>query len=163
MKKHIGQVVTLNFKDMESILGLILDFNDEWILMRNIPVDYVVDGYFLVRNKNIKSIVRGDDEKWREKIVKIKTKRIKPIIIPIDNLEIILKTLTKKYKVFTLYTKEEGICWLGRLKNIDDKILTISDLTPKAKWDGEMEFNPNKIRCIEFDTDYINSLKLLAK
>jgi hypothetical protein len=29
-------------------------------------------------------------------------------------------------------------------------------------FEGEMSFKPNKIRVIEFDTDYINSLKLIV-
>lgn len=50
-----------------------------------------------------------------------------------------------------------------KLKSIDEKSLVIDDLTTKGKWDGQMTFKTKDIRVIEFDTDYINSLKLLTK
>jgi hypothetical protein len=140
MKKYIGKFVRIKFKDMDSIPGVILDFNDEWILMRNIPVDYVIDGYFVIRNKHIKSVQRGNDEKWSEKIINLKTKKLKSLKIPITSLETILETLTKKYSIFTLYTKERSVCWLGKLIKTENKKVTIADLTPKAVWDGEMTF-----------------------
>jgi hypothetical protein len=164
MKRHIGQFIKLKFKDMKPIDGIVLDYNDNWTLMQCNPVDYVTDGYLVIRNKNIKQFERGDGEKWKEKIIKLKGEG-KPgqIKVPLDNLEKILKFLTKKFEVVTLNTKEDGICWLGRLKSIDDKLLTIDYLSTKGKWDGQESFKVNDIRVIEFDTDYINSLKLVSK
>jgi hypothetical protein len=83
--------------------------------------------------------------------------------MPLKDLNTILKTLTRKYKVFSVHTKEDDVCWLGRLNRIEDKLVIIDDLTPKAKWDGQFKFKENEIRVIEFDSDYVNSLKLLAK
>jgi hypothetical protein len=164
MKKYIGQLIRLKFKDMKPIDGIVMDYNDDWTLMQSNPADYVTDGYAIVRNKNIKEFQRGDGEKWREKIIKLKGQG-KPgkVKVPLDNLEKILKSLTKKFGIFTLYTKEDDICWLGRLKSIDDKTLTIDDFTTKGKWSGQEDFKINDIRVIEFDTDYINSLKLISK
>jgi len=42
-------------------------------------------------------------------------------------------------------------------------LLTIDDFTTKGKWSGQEDFKVNDIRVIEFDTDYINSLKLVSK
>jgi hypothetical protein len=162
MKKYIGRLIKIKFKDMEPIVGIVLDFNDEWMLMKNSPVDYVVDGYFIVRNKNIKEAIRGDAEKWREKVINLKTTgSTRKVKLPLDNLEKIIKAVNKKYGVFAVHTKEDDVCWLGRLNTIDDKSLVIDDLTPKAKWDGQFKFKVNDIRVIEFDTDYVNSLKLV--
>jgi hypothetical protein len=36
-------------------------------------------------------------------------------------------------------------------------------LGTEGQFEGEMSFKPNKIRVIEFDTDYINSLKLIVE
>jgi hypothetical protein len=73
----------------------------------------------------------------------------------------ILKYLTAHFNVFQLYPKEEKICYLGKLQFIDNQKLIIDYLNPKAQWDGQMEFLPRDIRIIEFDTDYVNSLKLV--
>ena len=51
---------------------------------------------------------------------------------------------------------------MGRLKSIDNKELVMDDLNPKGKWEGQMKFRGGDIRVIEFDTDYINSIKLVS-
>ena len=38
----------------------------------------------------------------------------------------------------------------------------MDNLNPKGKWVGQMKFKVGDIRTIEFDTDYINSLKLVS-
>ena len=38
----------------------------------------------------------------------------------------------------------------------------MDNLNPKGKWEGQMKFRIGDIRTIEFDTDYINSLKLVS-
>jgi hypothetical protein len=162
MKKFLGRLIKIKFKDMGPLVGHVLDYSDDWMLLRNCPVDFVVDGYFIVRNKNIKEVVRGEDEKWREKVIGLKKVKAAPKI-PLTDLTSILKTLTKKYRVFSVHTKEDDVCWLGRLNRIEDKLVIIDDLTPKAKWDGQFKFKEGEIRVVEFDSDYVNSLKLLAK
>ena len=164
MKKYLNKLVSINFKDKKPVAGIILDFNDEWILMKYNVVDYIIDGYTIVKNKNIKKIEYGEREKWTEKILILKKyKTASKAKISLTNLEIILNSLTKNYGVFTLYTKEEGVCWLGRLNSFNDKKFTIDDLTPRGKWEGQLSFRESEIRTIEFDTDYINSLKLVTK
>jgi hypothetical protein len=164
MKKYIGRLIRIKFRDIDPINGILLDYNDDWILVKSNPVDYVLDGYFVIGNKNLKTIEYGDNEKWKEKVIKLKgIGTPNKARIPLDNFDRIIKTLTKKYKVFTIYKKENDVCWLGRLKSIDDTVLTIDDLNPKGKWDGQKKFKIKDIRVIEFDTDYINSLKRVSK
>jgi hypothetical protein len=164
MKEYTNRYIKINFTDREPIAGLIQDFSDDWLLMRRVPVDYVIDGYALVRNKNIKEAVRSDEERWTEKVLRLKVSRNpRRPSIPLDSIETILKALTKKYEVFTLWTKKKNTCWLGRLRTIKGNQLTIDYLTTEAKWLGKKIFKPNEIRVIEFDNDYINSLKLVMK
>ena len=82
---------------------------------------------------------------------------------PLDSLYGILSHLTKKYGVFDFELKSEKSCYLGKLKSIKGKELTIYYLNPKGLWTKQMYFRINDIRTIEFDTDYINSLKLVSE
>lgn len=162
-KKHIGQLVSVKFTDRKTpICGYVVDYNDEWTLMKYNPVDYIIDGYIIIRHKNIEGFRRDTDEKWREKVINLKG--LQPIdndIIPLTDLETILKYLTDNFGVFQVYTKSETACYLGRLNSIVKKELIIDNLNPKGKWEGQMKFRTADIRTIEFDTDYINSLKLV--
>lgn len=157
-----GKFYSIKFRDMEPVDGIILDYKDDWMLLQSNAIDYVLDGYIIVNRKAMNGLSRGDDEKWAEKVIKKKYRRLrKAPIVPLDNMEVILKSLTKKYGVFTIYTKEKNICWLGRLISIDSKTVVIDFLTTRAKWHGPQSFKRSEIRKIGFDTDYINSLKLM--
>lgn len=163
-KKYIGKLIFVKFTDRKTpIYGCVVDYNDDWTLMKYNPVDYIIDGYIIFRHKNIEGFRRDIDEKWREKIIKLKG--LQPTdkdIIPLTDLATILKYLTDNFGVFQVYTKSETACYLARLKTIDNKELEIYTLNTKAKWDGQMKFRTGDIRVIQFDTDYINSLKLVS-
>jgi hypothetical protein len=163
MNNSAGQFIKIIFKDQKPIYGIVVDHSENWILLKSNPVDYVIDGYIIVKKQTIKNIIRSDNEKWKEKVIKLKKIKALNFKLPLDNLEAILNALTKKFGIFTLFTKEEGVCWLGKLKSIDEKLVVIDDLTPKATWEGQMTFKKNEIQMLEFDTDYINSLKLVLK
>lgn len=164
-KKHIGKLVSVKFMDRKtSIYGYVVDYTDDWTLMKYNLVDYVIDGYIVFRHKNIDGFYRNEYEKWKEKVINLKG--LQPTdndIIPLTNLETILKYLTENFGVFQVYTKSETACYLGRLKSIDKKELVMDNLNPKGKWVGEIKFRTADIRIIEFDTDYINALKLISK
>jgi len=131
--------------------------------MKYNPFDYIIDGYIIFRHKNIEGFRRDTEEKWREKVINLKG--LQPTdkdIIPLADIETILKYLTDNFGVFQVYTKSETAFYLGRLKYVDKKELVMDDLNPKGKWEGQMKFRTGDIRVIEFDTDYINSLKLVS-
>lgn len=163
-KKHIRELVSVKFTDRKDVIrGYVIDYNDDWTLMKYNPVDYVIDGYIIFKHKNIDGFHRDSEEKWIEKVINLKG--LQPTdkeIIPLTDLETILKYLTNNHSVFQFYTKSDKACYLGRLKSIDGKELTIDNLNTKGKWDGEIKFKSGSVRVIEFDTDYINSLKLVS-
>ena len=157
-------MVSVKFTDRKTpIYGYVVDYNDDWTLMKHNSGDYIIDGYIIFRHKNIEGFRRDTDEKWREKVINLKgLQTTDKEIIPLTDLETILKYLTDNFGVFQVETKSETACYLGRLKFIDKKELVIDYLNPKGKWDGQMKFRASDIRVIEFDTDYINSLKLVS-
>lgn len=164
-KKYSNELISIKYTDRKNpFYGFLLGFNSDWTLLKYNPVDYLIDGYVILRHKNIQGVRRDTEEKFREKVIRLKgVTPTEKEIVPIDDLESILKFLTKKFGVFQFYTKSETACYLGRLKFIDNKQLVIDFLDPTGKWSGEMKFRPGDIRVIEFDTDYINSLKLIAE
>lgn len=163
-KKHVGELILIKFTDRKTpICGVVVDYNDDWTLMKFNPVDYVIDGYVLFKHKNIEGFSKDAEEKFRDKVIKLKGGKVgKEDLIPLSDLASILTHLAKKFDVFKLETKSEKVCYLGRLKSLDRKELVIEYLDPEGKWEGQMKFRLNDIRVIEFDTDYINSLMLVA-
>ena len=44
MKKYLGQLISIEFDDLKEIFsGFLIDYSEEWILLRKNPVDFVLD------------------------------------------------------------------------------------------------------------------------
>lgn len=165
MEQYLRQLISIEFSDKKEVFtGFLIDYSDDWILLRNNPVDFIIDGFVIIKNKNIENISRDEDHEFTEKVIKLKgLKTNAKDIIPIKDLASIIRFLDKKYGVFQIAKKSAKSAYLGKLIELNDEELTIDFLDTQGQFGGELSFNPEKIRVIEFDTDYINSLKLVVQ
>ena len=92
MKQYLNKLITLEFSDLKnSYSGFLLDFSDEWILLKNNPVDYILDGFIILKNKNLESIIYNENNEFSEDVIRTKKIKIKnDFIFPLSNLETIL-------------------------------------------------------------------------
>ena len=164
MEKYIRQLITIEFEDKKEIFsGFLIDWTEDWILLKNNPVDFIIDGYTILKNKNVKAIIQDKDHEFTERVIKLKgLKTSAEEIIPLQDLSSIINFLANKYEIFQIATKSDKAVYLGKLIELDEEELVIDFLGTEGEFEGEMSFKPNKIRVIEFDTDYINSLKLIV-
>ncbi len=164
MEKYIRQLITIEFEDKKEIFsGFLIDWTEDWILLKNNPVDFIIDGYTILKNKNVKAIIQDKDHEFTERVIKLKgLKTSAEEIIPLQDLSSIINFLANKYEIFQIATKSDKAVYLGKLIKLDEEELVIDFLGTEGQFEGEMSFKPNKIRVIEFDTDYINSLKLIV-
>ncbi|QIH37313.1 hypothetical protein G7A72_00115 [Flavobacterium sp. Sr18] len=164
MEKYIRQLITIEFEDKKEIFsGFLIDWTEDWILLKNNPVDFIIDGYTILKNKNVKAIIQDKDHEFTERVIKLKgLKTSADEIIPLQDLSSIINFLANKYEIFQIATKSDKAVYLGKLIELNEEELVIDFLGTEGQFEGEMSFKPNKIRVIEFDTDYINSLKLIV-
>lgn len=158
-----GDLISITLADWKTPLsGVFIAASREWVLIHYNPVDYVIDGYLLIRRKYIEEIIGGDS--FKQKVIALKklqfTAKEK---FPLSGLNEILTYLTKKFSIFTLYAEHQDACYLGALKSLTHQKLVISYVCTKGTLDGDMSFKPSEIRTIAFDNDYINSLKLVLR
>jgi hypothetical protein len=164
MEKYLRQLISIEFEDKKDVFsGFLIDWTEDWILLKNNPVDFIIDGYTILKNKNVKSIIQDKDHEFTERVIKLKgLKTSAEEIIPLKDLYSIINFLATKYMIFQITKKSDKAVYLGKLIEINEEELVIDFLGTEGEFDGEMSFKQNKIRVIEFDTDYINSLKLIV-
>lgn len=164
MDKYLRQLISIEFEDKKDIFtGFLIDWTEDWILLKNNPVDFIIDGFTILKNKNVKAIIQDKDHEFTEKVIKLKgLKTSAEEIIPLTNLEAIITFLAHKYGIFQVAKKSDKAVYLGKLMEYSDQVLVMDFLNPEGEFEGIMTFKNSKVRVIEFDTDYINSLKLLV-
>ena len=165
LEKYLNKFITIEFSDKKkSVSGFLLDYSDEWILLQSNVVDFVIDGYTIIRNKKIEGIYREEDEIFKENVIKLKG--ILPKIdkkVPLENTVALFKFLNDEYGIFLLSKKSDSAVYPGRLLAMDESQIAIEWIDLKGKWTENRAFKLDKIRMIEFNSDYLISLKLASE
>lgn len=164
-KKYVGEVISIRYKDRKtSLTGMVIDYNDDWTLLKSNPADFVVDGYKIFRHKNIEAFKQDFQEEQVQKVLYLKGINISDKeLIPLDNLETILSYLSDRFGLFLLELKAEDAGYVGKLKTYNTSQVVITSMNTEGEWEEEMTFRPGDIRTIEFESDYLQSLLLLNK
>lgn len=148
-----------------SVVGLWLAENEDWLLLRQIPVDYAVDGYVLLVKEHIASRKPERYRKQTEQILKLKgIKSEVPLGFEFLEKVEMLRWVEQTYSLIE-FADEEETTFLGWINKTDAVHLWVDFLTPRCTLDAsngdEKPFVLSEIQLVRFDTDYFNSLKLL--
>lgn len=169
MNKNILNKVfafTFQYIDCEDIYtGYVIDFSENWLLMKLITDDYVANGYIILNTKFIKDNKRDEQQRFTQKILDLRCEKpTQKDKIPLTDLKTIITYISDKFGLFLFDMRTHKSCWLGKVKSITGNDLKIDYLNPRAIWSTTMPpFKLGNIRTIQFNNDYINSLLLVAQ
>jgi hypothetical protein len=152
---------TILLRGSKSVLsGILLCEGLEWILLKYVPVDYVLDGYMLIRTRYIKKIERKEEEIFNESVIRLKLidKEFDKSYPELDEISNILYCLLQEKIVIQLVLHDDTVCYIGKIKKLFSKMVRIQNLDSKGNWENESSYPLERIRTIQFDNDYINSL-----
>ncbi|MDR0825280.1 MAG: hypothetical protein LBN74_09315 [Prevotella sp.] len=144
----------------DTLQGILIYAGIEWVLLKYVPVDYVLDGYLIIRNRYIKKIERGEDEIFNETVIHLKwtVEKFEGEFPNLNGYLDILYYLMQKQTVIQFDFHDDSISYIGKIKKIHTKTMRIESMNPKGEWDGESSYLLERVRTIQFDNDYINSL-----
>lgn len=144
----------------EKVVGIIEQEGEEWILLKAIFTDYIMDGRKLICKKYISSINRSEKDIFKENVLRSAKKwdNYREIKIPLST-DLLFDFLNKEQKVFQISLRDESVCYLGKIEKLLGKSFYLKPLTPRGKWQEEnLLFRIGSVRIIDIDTDYISSL-----
>ncbi|MCS7027633.1 MAG: hypothetical protein NZ519_02610 [Bacteroidia bacterium] len=148
--------------------GILLQENEDWILLANIPTEYLIDGYKLIVKKHVSYRYREESEKAHERYFRLKgiPTPTTPEGFCIQKSVIEMLTwIEQKYSFFEFKDYDEYESFVGRLRNvqIDEGIFTIDYLFNDGTLDTEYEteFFQDEISVIYFDTYYLRAVTFL--
>ncbi|MGI4872539.1 MAG: hypothetical protein ACRYFX_15350 [Janthinobacterium lividum] len=146
-------------------VGLWLAENEEWVLLREIPVDYVVDGYVLLAKEHILSRKPKRGRKQVEQVLQLKgiKAELPPKFTFLETVEM-LRWVEQQYGLVE-FTDQEDCAFFGWVNEADAVHFWIDSLTPKGTVDlcttKDKPYVLSEIQTISFGADYFNSLKLI--
>lgn len=159
------KVETFIIKDWEDAeTGLIIEENEEWVLMKHIPVDYLIDGYKLIRKSAIEERVHSSIETNIERVLKLKKINTnKPANFKFGDTLSLLKWTEANYEILEFQDDSESELIYGKLKRVEGDDFTIDFINADGTVDPlfDYEFSLEAIRIIAFDSDYHQSIRLL--
>jgi len=104
---YLLKLISIEFSDRKNIIsGFLLDYSEDWILLKTNPADYIVDGYTIVRNKRIDEVYQDEDEEFAEAVISLKG--ITPTYdekIPLGSIQEIFRYLNTNYEMFAFAEK----------------------------------------------------------
>lgn len=147
----------------EAEAGLVISENADWVLVRHIPVDYMVDGFRLYNKDLLVKRERKSNEKQIEKVLTLKQITTEtPDGFEFDTTEEILRWCEKKYGLFEFQEEEEGELFYGKIREIENDFLLIHMIMDDGTVESDdQEYRLSEIRTISFETDYFKSIRLL--
>ncbi|MFA7275142.1 MAG: hypothetical protein WC044_14825 [Crocinitomicaceae bacterium] len=143
--------------------GMLLFENDNWILVKHIPVDYQIDGFKIYRKNWVESRNSGEKEALIERVLKLKKVSSEIPDIKLDSPQEILTQIESKYGLFEFQDDDGDELFYGKFDKIDDDDFTINmiDSTGEIIESYEFDFSFEEIRSITFETGYFESIRLL--
>jgi hypothetical protein len=145
--------------------GLLIAENEDWILVKHIPADYLIDGYKLYAKKVVLERISDKEEKKIRKVLKLRnTKEKQPKGFPLTNAIEMLKWCEEKYGQFEFEDLDNDLFFGKMSKDYDDKfIIDFIDADGNIEKNYDCEFSINDISAITFGSDYFNAIQLLRE
>ncbi|SEC84066.1 hypothetical protein SAMN04489761_3738 [Tenacibaculum sp. MAR_2009_124] len=148
----------------ETETGVVLDENENWILIKSIPVDFQIDGYKLINKKYIENRFSNNNESLKKVLKLRKSVFEKPQGFEYNNDVIeIFKQIETQYGCFEFQDEMEDELFYGVLNEINKDGFYIDSIKSDGvvDLDFDVEFSKDSIRIISFGSDYFKAICLL--
>ncbi|GEM_PF-981134 len=122
----------------ESYYGFIIDFNEEYLVLKKFTVESLFDGISVLRRDDITRINwGGNDIESTFKLIYKKDYELEIKHINLESMETIVKSVSKDFNHITVYVQDidSNICLIGQVEDLDDETLILDSFGTRATLD----------------------------
>ncbi len=144
--------------------GLLIAENEEWILVKHIPVDFLVDGYRLYKKEFIEDREQSEETDSIAKVLALKDVAVKaPEGFEFRDTLGFLQWSQQQFGYFEFQDEDDTELFYGKIQMAVNDRLEIDMILSDGSLDTDngYEFMLSEIRLISFQTDYFISMGLL--
>ncbi|QIL78361.1 hypothetical protein [Hymenobacter sp. HDW8] len=125
-------------------------------------MDYVLDGYRLVRNEAVLRTERAEWERQIETVIGLKGQIThKHPLFPLSNDADLFEYFRASQQLLALYVRDDSRV-VGVVQAVYRHSFRVLLLSPQGQWLAHDSFLFKRIKILEIGTDYLLSLQLLA-
>lgn len=145
-----------------TISGVYLYENEEFVVMLNNSVDYVIDGIYFI-NKNYIKNIEIDQDIISNKILLHKASLYNTDNMNFSNFKKILQYLLNKQQLIEFYLDKQSYTLIGRIISIDNEVIKVNLVDTQSSFLKKEKISYNKIRVLAINTDYVDALEWYSK
>lgn len=159
--EFVGRVVSIKIRAGAVLNGILRAAGSKWVLLRYIPVDYVVDGLVLINTKYISNVGASDSDLFKEQILKLKNVDfVANDRLNLETTEQLFSELRKQGDLVRIELKDHNKSYVGKITVVREKSMKVQLIDTRCNKLSEETFLYNKLRAIYFHDDYLQSLEL---
>lgn len=162
--QYLQQVVTVKVRGQAALQGIVLAVGSEWLLLRYIPVDYVIDGILLIHQKHILKKMRTREHEFVEKILRLKKISFEPVQqFNLNSSASLFTQLQQQEKLMQFTLHDDSVAFIGHIARVNQQSFRCRLLSTDAKWLQEVSIKYSSVRTIGLANDYVFSLQLAVE
>ena len=147
------------------IFGVCLSEGQNWLVIRENEVDYSLDGIKFINKKFIRHRIIVDNDAMKRTILSSKYSNYEKDKSVIESLNLdkntdLFQSLKNKNCLLGVGLNKKDKFFVGRIENIYEKSISLRTIGTFTEDCGMMNIPFDRIRFINIDTDYLNSLNL---
>ena len=166
-KMNIMEIIQfrINRYGNTPIFGVCLSEGQNWLVIRENEVDYYLGGIKFINKKFIRHRIIVDNDAMKLTILSSKYsnyEKDKSVIesLNLDNNTDLFQSLKNKSCLLGVGLNKKDIFFVGRIENIYEKSISLRTIGTFTEDCGMMNIPFDRIRFVDIDTDYLNSLNL---
>ena len=155
------QVQSFTLRGYKPFSGVTLRQGAVRLLVQSIPVDYTLDGHRLLLGHRLTA---SSSESEQQVALVLQLKGVLPLAVPsypVDNDHELFSLLRETQELIAIYLSDDS-CLVGRVHRVSSASFHLHLLNTKGRWLQVHPFRFERIKIVEFGTDYLHSLQLLA-